>query len=73
MSKTSIRERHTWMTLAAPSVMASGQVYSPEEGENKNNLLIWYTRLQYTHTTQYHMQKPPHECHNTEKRQTLHE
>lgn len=39
------------MTLAAPSVMASGQVYSPEEGEKRNNLLIWYTRLQYTHTS----------------------
>ena len=43
------RKGHTWMTLAAPSVMASGQVYSPEEGEKRNNLLIWYTRLKYTH------------------------
>lgn len=43
--KTSIREGHTWMTLAAPSVMASGHVYNPEEGEKRNNLLIWYTRL----------------------------
>lgn len=53
--------------------MASGQVYSPEEGEKRNNLLIWYTRLQYTHTTPFHMQKLSHKWRKTEKKMTLNE
>lgn len=33
------------MTLAAPSVMASGQLKPPEELENKYSLTAWYRRL----------------------------
>jgi len=36
---------HTSMTLAAPSVMASGQLKPPEAVENKYSLTAWYTRL----------------------------
>lgn len=36
---------HTSMTLAAPSVMASGQLKPPEAVENKYSLTAWCTRL----------------------------
>lgn len=38
-------QAHTSMTLAAPSVMASGQLKPPEELENKYSLTAWYRRL----------------------------
>lgn len=36
---------HTSMTLAAPSVMASGLLKPPEKLENKYSLTAWYRRL----------------------------
>ena len=35
----------TSMILAAPSAIARGQLYRPEDGLNKYSLLIWYSRL----------------------------
>jgi len=36
----------TSMVFAAPSVIASGQLYIPEDGANRNSFATWYRRLQ---------------------------
>ena len=52
----------TSIIWAAPSAMAKGQLYSPEEGLNKYSLLIWYSRLEHVHHT---TSADPDNVHNT--------
>lgn len=37
---------HTSMIFAAPSAIASGQPYRPDDGAYRYNFAIWYRRLQ---------------------------
>ena len=53
----------TSIIWAAPSAMAKGQLYSPEEGLNKYSLLIWYSRLEHVHHTT--TSADPDSVHNT--------
>ena len=52
----------TSIIWAAPSAMAKGQLYSPEDGLNKYSLLIWYSRLEHVHHT---TSADPSNVHNT--------